>query len=93
MQNFDDAKVGSHKGFPSLAFEDTHITDLTKSFLWAHIGKFSHGYNKLDSKKRRPSVEELDKYFLTLDLKTPFSIGLLDNRYLLIGLSSEEDYL
>lgn len=91
--SFDDGVVRSHKGFLSLVFEDTHIVDLTKSFSWTLIGKFFHGYNESDLQKGRPSVDDFKKYFQSLDLKSSFSIGLLDNRYLLIRLSSEDDYL
>lgn len=86
--SLEDAVVGSYKGFPSMAFEDNRIVDLTKSFPWTLIGKFYQGYNKVDPKSGRPLVEELEKYF-----QSAFSIGLLDNKHLLIRLSSEKDYL
>lgn len=92
---FTDAKEGTHKGFPSLLFGELHIAHLTSSYGWTLIGKFSQGYNKTDPKLGRPSVEveDLQKDFLTLDLRSSFSIGLLDNRHLLIKLHCEEDYL
>lgn len=37
----DNAIAGTHKGFPSLAFEDAHITSLSQPFTWSIVGKFS----------------------------------------------------
>lgn len=84
---------GTHKGFPSIAFTDSSMTDLSKPFSWALIGKFSHGYNKQDPKLGRPSVEDLQKYFVSMDFKGSFQLGLLDNRHLLIQFQLEIDYL
>lgn len=38
-------------------------------------------------------MEDLNKYFASLDLKGEFSIGLLDNRHILIKLNNEQDFL
>ena len=55
--------------------------------------KFSKGYNKENPKLGRPPVEELEKYFLSLDLKGEVQLGLLDNRHVLIRLNLQEDYI
>lgn len=89
----DDAKAGSHRGFPAMFFEPDHVHHLTRPYFWTLIGKFSQGYNKKDPKTGRPSVEDLQKDFGALDLKAAFPIGFLDNRHLMIKLHSEEDYL
>lgn len=52
----DEAQSGTHKGFPSLLFEDANITDLSKPFGYSLIGKFSQDYNKRDPKLRQPSI-------------------------------------
>lgn len=66
---------------------------LSKSFSWSLIAKFSQGYNKKDPKLGRPSMEDLHKYFVAMDFKQPFSLGLLDNRHAIIHFHSEEDYM
>lgn len=70
-------------------FEDSHINQLISPYGWTLIGKFSQGFNKSDPKQGRPSVEDLQKYFLSLDFRSDFNVGLLDNRHLLIKLNCE----
>lgn len=86
-------RLGSLKGFPSVLFSSTHITQLSKPFQWALVGKLSQGYNKENPNLGRPPVEELQKSFVALDLKSDFQLGLLDNRHVLIQLRHHEDYL
>ena len=38
-------------------------------------------------------MESIHSYFLSLDFKGEFSLGLLDNRHVVIHLSNETDYL
>lgn len=78
---------------PSVLFSSTHITQLSKPFQWALVGKFSQGYNKENPNLGRPPVEELQKSFVALDLKSDFQLGLLDNRHVLIQLRHHEYYL
>lgn len=89
----DHGVHGTHKGYPSIAFTDAHTDQLSQTFTWALVAKFSHGYNKKDPKLGRPSVDDLQKFFQALDFRGSFQIGLLDNRHLLIQFQCEEDYL
>lgn len=89
----DDSTTGTHKGSPAIFFTPTHLHSISKPFAWTLVGKFSHGYNKINPKLGRPSMADLHQYFVALDLKGEFSIGLLDNRHVLIQIQSEEDYL
>ncbi|XP_071928129.1 uncharacterized protein [Coffea arabica] len=43
--------------------------------------------------RNRPRIEDIRKFFLSLDLKDSFSVGLLDSRHVLIRLHTEEDFL
>lgn len=52
-------------------------------FKHALVGKFSQW---------RPSMEIIHKIFQTFSMKTTFSIGLLYQKHILIGLNREEDY-
>lgn len=87
------SRVGSHRGFPVRFFWIDHVGALSKPFLWTLVGKFAQGYNETNPKLGRPPVEKLQKYFELLDFKGVFSIGLLDNRHILMHLSFEEDFL
>lgn len=67
--------------------------NLSKSFSWFLIAKFSQGYNKKDPKLGRQSAENLQKYFVAIDFKQAFSMGLLDNCQAVILFRCEENYL
>ena len=49
----------------------------------ALMGKFSHG---------RPPLEEIRKFFASLNLHDQLSVGLLDYRHVLLRCSSEDDF-
>lgn len=72
-------------------FEESHVDQLARPYHWSLIGKYSHGYNKLDPKLGHPSIEDLQKYFRSLDLISFYSVGLLDNRHLFIKLNYDEN--
>lgn len=59
---------------------------LAKPYDWVLIGKFTHGYNKANTKIGRPAIEEEGKNFIAIDLKSEFQLGLLEFRHVLIQL-------
>lgn len=89
----DLAPTGSHKGQSAIFFKPPQVTTLAAPFHWILVGKFSQRYYKSDPKLGCPSLDDLQKYFVSLDMKGEFFIGLLDNRHLLIHLAAEVDYL
>lgn len=91
--DIDFAPTGLHKGLPAIYFNKMQTQQLTTSFEWTLVGKFSYGYNKENPKLGRPAVEHMEQYFIALDLKGKFRLGLLDNRHLLIQCQLKEDFL
>ena len=57
---------------------------LAALFKLALVGKFSH---------RRPNLDAIRKSFQSFGFHLEFSIGLLDQRHILIRFSMEEDFL
>ena len=77
------ATASTHRGEPALIFSQEVIHKLSDPFRYALVGKFARG---------RPSLELVRKFFVTLDLKQPVSVGLLDPRHILIRVADERDY-
>lgn len=91
--NHPKPTTGLHKGEPAAFFIEDAVDDYVKPFRWSLIGKFSKGFNKENPKLGRPSIELIGKFFVSLDLKEHPSIGLLDNRHVVIHLKNEQDFL
>lgn len=71
------ASFATHRGESSVAFDTDVIDSISKPFQFALVGKFSKG---------RPSMDDLRKFFVSLDHKDAFTVGLLDPRHVLIRL-------
>lgn len=93
MSNYEKPTTGLHKGALAVFFPDSYIAEYAKPFRCAIVGKFSQGFNKLNRKLGRTPLEVIEKFLVALDLKAQFSVGLLDNRHVLINLRSEADFL
>ncbi|XP_031120233.1 uncharacterized protein LOC116023377 [Ipomoea triloba] len=74
---------GKFKGMPAVAFTDQDIHHFAQEFKFALIGKFAKG---------RPSMADLRKAFDLIGFGGAFSIGLIDNRHVLINFDLEEDF-
>ncbi|XP_071929043.1 uncharacterized protein [Coffea arabica] len=72
-----------YKGEAAVIFSRADVEKLAVPFRWALVGKFSHG---------RPSLEDIRKFFASLNLKDHISIGLMDYRHVLIKCSVEVDF-
>lgn len=57
---------------------------MAASFKFALVGKFSND---------RPKLEEIRKFFATLNLKNEVMVGHLDARHVLMKCNSEADFL
>ena len=66
-----------------MIFPQAAVEALASPFRFALIGKFSRG---------RPKLEEVRKFFASLDLRENPMIGLLDARHVLIQLNNEADF-
>ena len=56
---------------------------LATPFRWALVGKFLHG---------RPSLEDIRKFFASLNLRDHVSVGLMDYHHMLIKCLAEVDF-
>ncbi|CDP20930.1 unnamed protein product [Coffea canephora] len=72
-----------YKGEAAVVFSKADADKLAAPFQWALVGKFSHG---------RPSLEDIRKFFASLNLKDHVSIGLMDYRHVLIKCMAEADF-
>ena len=77
------AVASPHCGEPAVCFSMDDIEKVAAPFQFSLVGKFSRG---------RLYMEDLRKFFCTLDLKGEVSLGLLDRRHVLIRLEHEADY-
>ena len=78
------ATMSTHRGEPTVVFKAADMLAVSSPFQYALVGKFSKG---------RPVMPELQKFFTTLDLKDAVTVGLLDNRHVLITLKNKVDFL
>lgn len=72
-----------------MLFSDDSVDQLASRFKWALVGKLSFGFNKENPDLGRPPVEKIQKFLESLDLKGCCSVGLLDNRHVIIWLQNE----
>ena len=70
-------------GKPAVLFAQADLEMLATPYQFALVGKFSKG---------RPKMEDLRKFFHSLDLKEEASVGLMDARHILIKLGTEADF-
>ena len=77
------ATASTHKREPVFIFSQDALDTLSAPYMFALVGKFSRG---------RLKMEDLRKFFLSLDLKGVASTGFLDSRHVLIKLSNEVDF-
>nr|XP_027082281.1 uncharacterized protein LOC113704592 [Coffea arabica] len=77
------AEEATHKGEPALIFPQAAVEALASPYRFALVGKFFRG---------RPKLEEVRKFFASLDLRENPSVGLLDARHVLIQLHNEADF-
>nr|XP_027083663.1 uncharacterized protein LOC113705962 [Coffea arabica] len=75
--------VSTFRGEPSLRISRQEIESLAAPFHHALVGRFSAG---------RPSMEAIRKFFVTLGLKGHCSVGLLDEKHVLIRPLVDNDY-
>ena len=75
--------LSQFKGEPAVLFSEEDITKLAAPFQFAVVGKFSHG---------RPNLDTIRKSFSAIRFQSSFTIGLLDQRHILIHFCLEEDF-
>ena len=78
------AAHSTHHGELAVSFPHDAIEAAVQPFRDALVGKFSRG---------RPRMEDIRKFFYSLDLKDTFTVGLMDARHVLIQLHNEADFL
>ncbi|XP_031100721.1 uncharacterized protein LOC116004702 [Ipomoea triloba] len=71
------------KGMPAVAFSDQEIHRFSQKFKFALIGKFNKG---------RPTMADLRKTFDLIGFGGAFSLGLIDQRHVLINFDLEDDF-
>nr|XP_027067822.1 uncharacterized protein LOC113693489 [Coffea arabica] len=78
------AMATTHKGEPAMLFSKEDLDVLASPYRFALVGKFSRG---------RPKLEEIRKFFSTLDLREKTTVGLMDSRHVVIHMGNEADFL
>ena len=73
----------TYKGEAAVIFSKTDVEKFDAPYRWTLVGKFSHG---------RPVLEEIRRFFTTLNLKDHVAVGLLDYRHVLLRCSAEPDF-
>nr|XP_027090446.1 uncharacterized protein LOC113711482 [Coffea arabica] len=76
--------AAQYRGEPAVLFSAEDIAKLSAPFTFAVVGKFYHG---------RPSLDVTRKSLLAIGFKSTFTVGLLDQRHILIRFCLEEDFL
>ena len=66
-----------------MVFSKEEADKLAAPFRWALVGKFSHG---------QPSLEEIQKFFSSLDLRDQVMVGLMDYRHVLLKYAAKVDF-
>nr|XP_027083516.1 uncharacterized protein LOC113705806 [Coffea arabica] len=74
----------AHKGEPAVFFSREDIVKLAAPYKFVVVGKFSHG---------RPKLDDVRRFFSTLNLKNSVTIGHLDARHVLMRFNQEADFL
>ena len=75
--------MASYKEEAAVIFSKDDVEKLIAPYRCTLVGKFSHG---------RPSLEEIWKFFATLNLKDQVSIGLIDYRHVLLKCTTKTDF-
>ena len=78
------ATLAKHRGEPAIVFNAKDISAIASSFRFSLVSKFSKGW---------PTLPDLRKFFLSLDLRDSVAVGLLDFRHVLLKFNSEADFL
>ena len=75
--------LGYHRGEPALVWSRQELVGLTEPYKNALVGRLTF---------KRPTMEVIRRFFITLGLKGSCSVGLLDAKHVLIRPELEEDY-
>ena len=73
----------TYKGEAAVVFSREEADRLAAPYRLALVGKFSHG---------RPPLEDIRKFFMSLNLRDQVSVGLLDYRHVLLKCAAEADF-
>nr|XP_027075879.1 uncharacterized protein LOC113699724 [Coffea arabica] len=76
-------QVSTYRGEATVIFSREDAEKLASSFHLALVSKFSHG---------RPVLEDIRKFFSTLNFQDHVFVGLLDYRHVLIKCTAEADF-
>ena len=79
----DVGTLGYHRGEPALVLSRQELMGLAEPYKNALVGRFA---------VKRPPMEAIRRFFVTLGLKGSCSVGLLDAKHVLIRPEVEEDY-
>ncbi|XP_019193970.1 PREDICTED: uncharacterized protein LOC109187973 [Ipomoea nil] len=71
------------KGMPAVTFSDRDVSQFSQKFKYALVGKFAKG---------RPSMADLRKTFDQIVFGGAFSLGLIDQRHVLLNFDHETDF-
>ncbi|KAI0531018.1 hypothetical protein KFK09_000567 [Dendrobium nobile] len=80
---FPNVKQDVFNGVPAVLLSDEEVLKLASLFQYTLVGKFG---------LRRPNLDAIRNFFLSLKLSGFYSVGLLDARHVAIQLSNDLDY-
>ncbi|KAI0524341.1 hypothetical protein KFK09_003708 [Dendrobium nobile] len=80
---FPNVKQDVFNGVPAVLLSDDEVLKLASPFQYTLVGKFG---------LRRPNLDAIRNFFLSLKLSGFYSVGLLDARHVAIQLSNDLDY-
>ncbi|XP_019159873.1 PREDICTED: uncharacterized protein LOC109156471 [Ipomoea nil] len=72
-----------YKGMPAVSFSDDDVQQFSEKFRFALVGKFA---------KSRPPMADLRKTFDQIGFGGAFTLGLIDQRHILINFDHEIDF-
>ncbi|PKA62220.1 hypothetical protein AXF42_Ash015105 [Apostasia shenzhenica] len=70
-------------GLPTFIFSKKEITNMSTKFGWIAVGKFPI---------KRPTMDDIRLFFISLDFVGAFQVGLYDQKYILIQFTLESDF-
>ncbi|CAI9098768.1 OLC1v1035474C1 [Oldenlandia corymbosa var. corymbosa] len=76
--------AGKHKGEIAIKFPTPLVAKYSEPYQYALVGKFPHG---------RPTLEVIQNFFISQDLATTFTVGLMGSKHVLLNFNSEKDLL
>ncbi|KAM7462626.1 hypothetical protein LguiA_030747 [Lonicera macranthoides] len=84
-ESIDLKEPSVYRGEPAVIFSEADILSLSFSspFKFALVGKFSHGC---------PALSDIRKVLESFDPKAPFTVGLMDNKHILMRFNHEDDF-